>query len=77
MQVDAGASASIMSENTYRQLWGDNGPQLQQSNTNHTMGSITVQVAYRDQRHQWSLLIIKGNGPTLFGRKWLDKTKLE
>ena len=35
-----------------------------------------VSVCYGDQQVTLPLVVIKGNGPSLFGRNWLEKIKL-
>ena len=41
------------------------------------LGCITVSVFHRDQQVDLPLLIVKGNGPTLLGRNYLEKLKLD
>ena len=40
-------------------------------------GTINVQVKYGVQGATLPLLVVAGNGPTLFGREWLGKIKLD
>ena len=41
------------------------------------VGSITVTVCYNTQVIELPLLIVKGEGPSLFGRNWLSQIKLD
>ena len=87
MEVDTGASASIISEHTYRTTWpAKQRPPLRQSDTRlHTysgeliqvLGTITVPVCYRQQVRQLSLLVVPTEGPSLFGQDWLQAITLD
>ena len=87
MEVDTGASASIISEETYQNLWPMRGrPPLRSSHTRlrtytgeelETKGSITVTVEYDGQKEILSLLVVAGTGPSLLGRDWLHKIRLD
>lgn len=87
MEVDTGASASIISEVTYRKLWPkERTPKLQTSSVRlrtytgewlKVLGSITVTVEYRGQREKLKLLVVSGSGPSLMGRDWLLKIRLD
>ena len=81
MEVDTGASASIISENTYRNSWTtEQAPRLRPT-TNHlctytkealeVKGVITVLVEYE------KLIVVGGDGPSLLRRDWLHKIKLD
>ena len=83
MELDTGASVSIMSE----EAWKKRFPQapLEKSAIKlrtytgealDIIGQAHVQVAYQDQTANLPLQIIKGKGPSLFGRNWLRDIKL-
>ena len=40
------------------------------------LGSVEVDVAYQGQTAQLPLVVVKGGGPTLMGRNWLNKIVL-
>ena len=40
------------------------------------MGSTDVQVSYEGQTAQLPLVVVKGVGPTLMGRNWLSRIRL-
>ncbi|XP_041379565.1 uncharacterized protein LOC121392407 [Gigantopelta aegis] len=62
MEVDTGASVSIISESTYRKYWEKGqAPPIVPSSTNLKTYTLTV---------------VKGSGPSLLGRDWLLKIKL-
>ena len=42
-----------------------------------TLGNINVSVCYGDQQVTLPLVVIKGKGPSLFRRNWLEKIKLD
>ena len=87
MELDTGASLSIISEKTFCALWPLQArPKLQTSSVKlHTytkeaikvLGSITVKVAYKTQIKDLPLLVVAGEGPSLLGRNWLAVLKLD
>ena len=86
MELDTGASYSLISEQVYKTTWTEaEAPSLEQSAVKlHTytgeqvvvVGSITVTVCYDTQVVELPLLVVKGEGPSLYGRNWLSKIKL-
>ena len=83
-QVDTGASISIISHSTYLSLWSI-PPPMQVSNIDlktysgekiDVLGSITPKVLYNGQFWDLPLLVVEGDGPSLFGRNWLEHIKL-
>ena len=87
MDVDTGASVSIISMETYTQLWPEpQRPKLQRSTRKlrtytgkelEVQGCLTVDVCYADQEQTLPLLVVAGNGPSLLGRDWLLKIRLD
>ena len=84
MEVDTGSAISLVSEETYKKYW-PNG-QLQKSDVRlktysrellETLGSLDVSVKYGEQESQLLLIVVKGKGPSLFGRDWLKVIKLD
>ena len=84
MELDTGAAVSLISQDTYHQHW----PQLEleESNTQlktysgeflETLGRVNVDVCYGEQQMTLPLVIVKGKGPSLFGRNWLERIKLD
>ena len=85
MQVDTGASVTVLSKVTYSSFWPV-PPTLQNCNSNLTtysgekisvLGKIAVHVSYKDQQEDLSLLVFEGSGPPLLGRDWLKCLKLD
>ena len=86
MEVDTGASVSVMSETTFQKLWEGNCPKLNPTDVKlrtctcerlKVLGSITVQVKYQEQTVALGLIIVGGAGPTLLGRDWLKHIQLD
>lgn len=76
MEVDTGASVAIMSENAYHKLWPRrslNASQTYSKEPTTVVGSADVQVVFQGQAATLPLVVVKGDGPTLFGRNWLSK----
>ena len=83
MEVDTGATLSIISEETRKAMFPEE--ELRTSGlvlktyTNEPMqvkGTLNVRVQYETQFKKLVLVVIAGNGPSLFGRNWLNHIKL-
>jgi hypothetical protein len=87
MEVDTGASVSLLSEETFHTLWkGEAAPKLQKSSVTlktytgeqiKVVGSAEVQVEHNEQVVRLSLLVIQGQGPSLLGRDWMASLRLD
>ena len=87
MEVDTGASLSVISVKTFQALWGGEGePRLKktsvvlQTYTGEKVkpkGEVEVKVAHNGQETKVPLLVVEGGGPPLIGRNWLEKIKLD
>ena len=88
MEIDTGASLSLISEETYQQTWTtrDVAPPLLPSQahlrtytgeTIQTLGRIEVEVSVNNQIEQLSLEVVQGLGPSLLGLDWLERLKLD
>ena len=85
MEVDTGAVASVISEETYRQLWTTpRRPKLKPSDVHlrtytgeriEVKGQITVEAKYGGSTQLLDILVVGGKGPSLMGRDWLHKLK--
>lgn len=84
MEVNTGASISLISEQQYKQLW--NAPTLEKSSVNlqiYTgvtlliLASINVTATYNHQTNMLLLFVIKGDVPNLMGCDWLAKFQLD
>ena len=77
MELDTGATLSLISESTYREMFpAESAPQLKVSQaplktyTGESIkikGAIDVEVVYNGQYKQLYLLIVEGEGPSLLG----------
>ena len=86
MEVDTGASLSVISEGTYKNLVSENrAPPLEKSGivlrtyTGEEVkpeGVCTVDVDYEGGKYSLSLLVVSGEGPALLGRNWPEEIKL-
>ena len=86
MEVDTGASASLISEKLFNDIWtAENRPSLEprtdilKTYTGQlikTKGVIVVDVEHDGQKKKLSLLVVPGNGPALLGRDWLSELRL-
>lgn len=86
MEVDIGASLSVINEKTFGALWGGEG-KLQLKETSVVLqtytgekvkpkGEVEVKVAHNGQETQLPLLVVEGGGQPLIGRNWLEKLRL-
>ena len=83
MEIDTGASVSILSSVTYEEKF--TAKPLQASPVKlrtyadkplQNLGSISVQVKHNSQEMQLPVLVVAGNGPNLLGRDWLEKLQI-
>ena len=83
MELDTGATVSLISAKTFHQLFP--GTKLQPTTTQlhsysgesiSVMGQMEVEVHYGDQIAKLPLVVVSGEGPSLFGRDWMMKIKL-
>ena len=87
MELDTGATLSVISEQTYHKLFPtEKGPTLRNVTTQLTtytgeaieiLGQIEVTVQYKTQEKKLALLVVAGEGPSLLGRDWLTHIKLD
>ena len=78
MELDTGASYLLINEQTYKATWPEGAPNLEQSTVKlHTYTGEQVVAScwfdncyfcYNAQVVELPLLIVKGEGPSLFGR---------
>ena len=85
-EIDSGATASVISEETYKRTWGNKPPPIKPSTLRlrtYTgqaiphLGVLDVSISVGGQRAQGRFVIAKGGGPSLLGRDWLRKIKLD
>lgn len=80
MEVDSGASRSIISEETYHKLWLT-PPPLNSTNLKlmtwtcdplKVIGIANVRAVLGDKAAQCELVVVSGRGPSLLGRNWFQ-----
>jgi hypothetical protein len=86
MEIDTGASVSILSENTYETVFMGKKPPLSKDTEVElrtytgqkiqVIGNCTVTVEHNFQKAELPLLVVAGKGPNLLGRNWLRHLKL-
>ena len=85
MEVDTGASVSLMSETLFTELWPgrsleSTGVRLQSYSREPipVVGCCYVNLAYNGQTApQMPLIVVRGSGPSLLGRDWLSHIRLD
>ena len=84
MEVDTGASVSLMSENTFRTLWPGRrvlpSPVRLRTYLKESIpvvGCTNVNVDYNGQLCELPLVVVGGSGPSLLGRDWLSHVQLD
>ena len=84
MELDTGASVSIISNRVYSENFSDTS--LQKSDTmlkTYTgepikiLGTFNAEVKYEEQQYNLPLLVVDGDGSPLFGRNWLSSITLD
>ena len=86
IEVDTGATASLISEQTYKSLWPtEKAPALQPSEVKlrtytgeelKVLGAIDVHVQLGTQQHDLSLLVVQVLGPSSLGSDWMVPIRL-
>ena len=80
MELDTGATVSIISNATFQQVFPN--VDLQPSSVKlhaypgesiSVLGQLKVNVTYGNQQAKLPLVVVSGNGPSLFGRDWMLK----
>ena len=84
MEIDTGASVSIISEQLQKQLFPkgsvEPSPLQLQTYTGERLGvigQIQVTARHHAQEKQLALHIVSGSGPSLLGRDWLKHIQLD
>ena len=84
MELDTGLGVSLISEQTYKSLQLDHALQLSQvklksyaSEVILVLGQLKAVVNYKEQQATLTLLVVRGDGLSLFGRDWLAAFHLD
>ncbi|XP_063837227.1 uncharacterized protein K02A2.6-like [Ostrinia nubilalis] len=85
MEIDSGASRTIMPEETYKKLWYT-PPPLKSTDVKlvtwtrdplKVLGATHVRARLGNKEAQCELLVVSGKGPCLLGRNWFEALGLE
>ena len=86
MEVDTGASLSVISEATYQEVWGDSATRVKESKAKlktytgeeiPVKGILDAVVEHQGNHKKLPLIITKGRGPSLLGRNWLGELRID
>ena len=87
IELDTGVGISIVSKQTYNQLWRENKRQPMQPSSVRlntytgeklpVLGVTNVVEGYKQQSEMLQLHVVDGTGPSLLGRDWLLKIKID
>lgn len=84
MELDTGASVSIISEDVWKGKFRNRplDPSAMQLKVYtgqriKVLGQRTVMAEYGEEKHRLPLIVVEGSGPSLFGRNWLDQIRLD
>ena len=87
MEIDTEEAVTLVNEATFKALWSKRkAPGLRRSQVQlrtysgeslTLVGETDVKVRYGQQVASLPLIIVKGKGPNLFGRNWMQNLKLK
>ena len=86
MEIDTGATLSVISEDTFNQVWKDQAPPLRTERVKlrtytgqeiPVKGALDVEVEHGGQCKKLVLVVTEGQGPSLLGRNWLGELKID
>jgi hypothetical protein len=84
MELDTGSAVTLISNRKFKSLFG-NVPLSAPDSTLKTysgeiieqVGSRVVTVSYNSQTKKLPIIVVKKDGPSLFGRDWLQHIKVD
>uniref|UniRef100_A0A8C6MDI2 ribonuclease H n=1 Tax=Nothobranchius furzeri TaxID=105023 RepID=A0A8C6MDI2_NOTFU len=86
-EIDTGCRVSIMNENQFCDTWQEGSrPEIKESKLSLKSYSgenisvvevVKVEVKYASQKKRLPLVVVKGTGPSLLARGWLEELKLK
>jgi len=83
MEIDTRAAISIISQDTLKRIFGSEEPKLTQTFRTYTgeelcvLGKTTVTIMYNNQSANLPITVVRGTGPNLMGRDWLEHLNLD
>uniref|UniRef100_A0A3B3B4L9 Gypsy retrotransposon integrase-like protein 1 n=1 Tax=Oryzias melastigma TaxID=30732 RepID=A0A3B3B4L9_ORYME len=86
-EIDTGCCLTVMSKGTFKETWkSTKHPSLKHAKIKmetytgdsvEVIGTTRVKVQYRQQTLKLPLIVVKGDGPSLLGRGWLEEISLD
>ena len=84
MELDTGAAISVISESTFTSIFKDSVTVQPSNIVLHTylrkklftLGTVEVDITYETQKATLPLVIVNGEGASVFGRNWLKHIRL-
>ena len=81
MEVDTGASKSVISKSTLDRIGGklettDMKLRTYTGEEIKILGETTVDISHEDENRNFSAIVVEGDGPNLMGRDWLTEIRL-
>ncbi|KAK3774845.1 hypothetical protein RRG08_057493 [Elysia crispata] len=83
-QLDTGAALSVMTEKDFHTFFKSvplqvctKALQTYSGQSFSVLGECVIEVDHNGQQQRLPLLVVKGNGPPLMGRNWLEKIQLD
>ena len=85
VEVDAGASATVINESTFHQIWPKQKPDVSNTDLLRTytgekvslLGTVNTTIRYHDPTTTLHVLIVNGQGPNILGRDSITALKLK
>ena len=87
MEIDTGSALTLISQATFSKLWpGRNAPHLESTSVRlrtysgeelRVVGRAVVRVRCGGQVEDLGLVVVEGSGPSLLGRDWLGRLRLD
>ena len=84
MEVDTGAGVSLVSEKTFQMILPSHTTQATRTQLRTysgeaipVVGKVDVEVQYQGQQANLLLIVVEGDGPSLFGCDWLSAIRLD
>ena len=84
MELDTGSAVSLISEHLFKSKWPDTHLQIStvklrtySNESLQVLGQVEAKIQYNKQSVQLPLIVVEGNGPSLFGRDWFTHIQLD
>ena len=85
VEVDTGASATLINESTFHQIWPKQNPDVSKADLLRTytgekvplLGTVNTTIKYKEHTTTLPVLNVKGQGPNILGRDSITALKLK